>query len=280
MLLQFRDQRTRRNAEELCRLGARRGALQRIAQLEPFDGARGALRRFPQRSAEIESLAQAVVDACRGGDAEVGALDRVALAEDRGPLQRVLQLADVSRPVVFAQRGTGIAAELQSRLLEIAHQPLQEKVSQSIEVLLARAQRRKRDGKDVEPEKEIFTKPSALHLLGEVAVGRTDDPHICLQRDRATDPLESLLLEDAQNFRLHVERELADLVEEDRAAVGDLELAALPRRRSREGTLLVPEQLVFDERVGDRRAVDRDERTRMARRQLMDRAREELLPRT
>ena len=42
--------------------------------------------------------------------------------------------------------------------------------------------------------------------------------------------------------------ELADLVEKDRAAVGQLELAELPSRGAGERTLLVSEQLILDER--------------------------------
>ena len=53
--------------------------------------------------------------------------------------------------------------------------------------------------------------------------------------------------------------QLADLVEEERAAVGQLELPELARVRAGEGALLVAEQLGLDQGVGDRGAVDRHE---------------------
>ena len=49
----------------------------------------------------------------------------------------------------------------------------------------------------------------------------------------AAEPLELALLEDAQELRLQVERELADLVQEERAAVGELEPPDLAGRRPR-----------------------------------------------
>jgi hypothetical protein len=48
----------------------------------------------------------------------------------------------------------------------------------------------------------------------------------------AADPADDAVLERAQELGLHLERQLADLVEEHRAAGGGLEDAA-PRRRRR-----------------------------------------------
>ena len=53
---------------------------------------------------------------------------------------------------------------------------------------------------------------------------------------------------------------LADLVEEDRALVGRLELADLLLGRAGERALLVAEQLAFQQRLGQRGAVEADER--------------------
>src|SRR6185437_17060324 len=73
------------------------------------------------------------------------------------------------------------------------------------------------------------------------------------------------------------ERQLADLVEEEGAAVGGLEEADLLVARAREGAALVAEQLGFDELLGQRRAVDGDERLVGARPVEMQRACDQLL---
>src|SRR4029078_4900246 len=66
--------------------------------------------------------------------------------------------------------------------------------------------------------------------------------------------------ERAQELGLHGLGQLADLVEEQRAAVGLGEQAAARRRRAGERARRVAEQLAVGELVGDGRAVDRDER--------------------
>ena len=74
-------------------------------------------------------------------------------------------------------------------------------------------------------------------------------------------------------------RQLADLVEEQRAACGQLEAAALEPVGSREGATLVPEELRLDERLGQRRAVDGDEGTLGTPARIVDGARDQFLAR-
>ena len=67
----------------------------------------------------------------------------------------------------------------------------------------------------------------------QVAVRGGDEPHVDADRLDAADALELALLQRAQELHLHLDRDLADLVEEERAAVGELEAARLrgrPRR--------------------------------------------------
>ena len=74
--------------------------------------------------------------------------------------------------------------------------------------------------------------PARDELL-EVAVGRRDEANVDADRLDAADALELALLQRAQELHLHLDGDLADLVEEERAAVGELEapgLAASPRR--------------------------------------------------
>ncbi len=80
------------------------------------------------------------------------------------------------------------------------------------------------------------------------------DAHVDLERLRRAEPLELPALQHPQQLRLHLERQLADLVEEERAAVGDLEAAERALDGAGEGALLVAEQLALDER---RRAAPR-----------------------
>src|SRR5205807_1472378 len=86
-------------------------------------------------------------------------------------------------------------------------------------------------------------------------------------------------LQHAKQLRLGAERHLADLVQEDRALVGRLELADLLLGRPGEGAALVAEQLAFEQGLGDRGAVEADERSLAAWAGKVDGAGDQLLAR-
>ena len=111
----------------------------------------------------------------------------------------------------------------------------------------------------------------------EVLVGRGDQPHVDLDRLDAAQPLELALLDDAQQLDLDGEVHLADLVEQERAAVGALEPPLLARRGAGERPFLVAEELRFDERVRQGRAAHLDERLGRPLRVVVNRLRDQLL---
>jgi hypothetical protein len=92
--------------------------------------------------------------------------------------------------------------------------------------------------------------------FSQVPVGRGDDPHVGV-RGRAVraDRLDFSRFEEAEEERLHPEAHLADLVEEERAPVGELELARLVAIRAGEASFDVSEQLRLEERFGQPGAV-------------------------
>ena len=102
---------------------------------------------------------------------------------------------------------------------------------------------------DVEPVVEVFAELAFLGQPEQIAVGGGDDADVDLDGLRAADPLEPALLEHAQQLGLHGQGDLADLVEEDRAAVGHLEAALALADRAGESAFLVAEQLAFQQRL-------------------------------
>ena len=89
------------------------------------------------------------------------------------------------------------------------------------------------DRHDVQAVEEVLAEAAGAHLVAQVAVGRGDQAHVDVQRLGAADAVEAPFLDHAQQLGLRGERHLADLVEEQRAAVGELEAARLapaPRR--------------------------------------------------
>src|SRR5690349_15487467 len=104
-----------------------------------------------------------------------------------------------------------------------------------------------------------------------------DDAHVDRNLARAAYAADGLLLDGAQQAGLRLQAHLAQLVEQQRAAVGLLEAAAPHLRGAGEGTALVPEQLGLLQRLGDTRAVDGHERPAPARASGMNGAGDQLL---
>ena len=129
----------------------------------------------------------------------------------------------------------------------------------------ALAERWHDEGHAVEPEVQIAAEPALLDLALEVAVGGGDEPDIDRARPERAEALDRVLLEDTQQLHLDRRRELADFVEEHRAAVGALEQTDLGAARPGERALLVAEQLALEQALRQRRAVEREQRAGCAR---------------
>ena len=141
----------------------------------------------------------------------------------------------------------------------------------------ALAQRRHVNRDDGQAEIQILAEVALLDLLFEILVRRGDHPHVDVHRFRRAEPLDLPFLKHAQHLGLRLQAHVADFVEEDRAAVGLLELADLPLGRAGERSLLVAEQLRLDEVFGNRRAIHLHEPLAAARAVAMNRPRDELL---
>jgi hypothetical protein len=76
-------------------------------------------------------------------------------------------------------------------------------------------------------------------------------------------------LDDPQQFRLKGEREITDLIQEQRSAVGGFERAGFGHDRAGEGASLMTEEFAFHQCFSDRSAVDRNERACPTSTQLM-----------
>src|SRR5262249_22572881 len=111
----------------------------------------------------------------------------------------------------------------------------------------------------------------------EIPVGGGDQPHVDAMRLRAAEALELLFLEHAQQFRLQRERNIADLVEEQRAPVGHFEAANLLRDGAGKRAFLMAEQLAREKMGRNGRAFHLHERAAAARAERENGSRNDLL---
>src|SRR5207237_2045369 len=181
-------------------------------------------------------------------------------AEHDRLLDRMLELADVPLPLVSEQRPVRRGRERLRSAAEPGGGRAEEVLDQGRQVLGALAERREDDAHHVQPVVEVLTEGAGLHLGLEVLVGGGEHAHVDAERAVAAHALELALLEHAQDLGLGLERHVADLVEEEAAAVGHLELAFPRPDRAGEGALLVPEELALDQLPREGGAVPLDER--------------------
>src|ERR1043165_9944784 len=86
-----------------------------------------------------------------------------------------------------------------------------------------------------------------------------DQPYVGADRLVAADALECLLLEYSQHLGLSGWRHVANLIEEESAAVTLLELSDAAAVGAGEGALFVPEQLAFQQVLRDSSTIQRQE---------------------
>ena len=154
----------------------------------------------------------------------------------------------------------------------------QEMLDHQRDVVAALAQRRQRDLRDVQAEEQIAAELPLLDQArrdrGCVAVRmRTSTLRVRSLPTRRSSPSCST----RSSLPCIAGRHLADLVEEQRAAVGDLEQAARVALGAGERAAHVAEQRRLQQRLGDGGAVLADERAVAARAVRMDGARDQLL---
>src|SRR3954469_21289912 len=133
-------------------------------------------------------------------------------------------------------------------------------VRQQLRVADARAERRQAREQHLDTEQEIRSEAPVRDQLLEVLVGCRDDADVGAAIGERAERAIPLVLQEAQERRLPFWREGVDLVEEQRAPFGERDDAQRALARIGIGAALVAEQLVLDQRLRQRAAIDRNER--------------------
>src|SRR6267154_5957083 len=120
------------------------------------------------------------------------------------------------------------------------------------------AQRLQFDWHHVETVEQILPETALLHPLLQIAMGGRDDPDIDLLR-LAADWRHHALLEGAQDFGLHRQIHVANLVEKEGSAVGFAEGTLALGDGTGEGALDMTEELALEQIRRNCRAVERHE---------------------
>src|SRR5689334_127179 len=181
--------------------------------------------------------------------------DLGARVQDRESLDDVCQLTHVARPRIFTQQlqrvapptGLGLAGPLQKLLREV--------FNQLEDVVATLAQRWNCQRYYLQSEEQILAERSGSYRALQVVICRRDDSDIGLDDAVASDALDFLCFDRAQQLGLCVWSQIADFVQKQRAVMRQLEPTDSGLRRARKRTALVPEHLALHQIAWDRRAI-------------------------
>src|SRR5262249_10065564 len=190
---------------------------------------------------------------------EMMRLDALLGADNHQALDQVLQLADVAGPRITQEHLQRRLAQLLGPTAVGAAELAQEISRQSGQILDALAQRGHVKRNYVQPVEQVFPERPPGDLFLQFLVRGRDHPYVNGDGLVGAYGLEPLFFEDSQDFGLGLEAHVAHFVEEQRAAVGLLELAHLVFGGAREAPLDMTEELGFDQLFRDGRAVHLDE---------------------
>src|SRR5437870_7575903 len=257
---------------ETARGGALRGllleALADERELDPREDAGERLARHDRLG---------VADA--GG--QVMAADALPQADgEHQAMHLVGELAHVARPGVGLERPQRGAVEAAHRAALALLAAGEEVRRERRHVGHAVPERWHANGEYGEAVVEVEAEAPRRHLGLERAVGGRDDARAHAARAVGAHRLHLLVLEDAEQLRLHGRRRLADLVEENGALPRLLEEPVAVTLGAGEGPAHVAEELALEERLGEGGAVLHQERRLRARAAAVDGARQELLAST
>src|SRR5512139_2650615 len=121
---------------------------------------------------------------------------------------------------------------------------------QQPDVLQTVAQRRQLNRKDGQAVEQIAAKPTGFAVLLEIVIRCSDHAHVELAHLVFSDALDLLVLQHAQQLALELEGNLANLVEEDRPPVGQLESSSPVAHRPREGPSDMSKELALEQLTG------------------------------
>jgi hypothetical protein len=156
-------------------------------------------------------------------------------------LHDTLQFADVAWPRVTTEPVHRFRGDLSHVPSQFPAEATQVIIHKHRQVLATFTQRRQADREDAQSIVQIGPELSLLGKCFQITIRSYDDADICLDGFVPADSFESLILEQPKDFPLRGQRHVANLIQEDRAAVALLKLADAAAIGAGEGALLVPE---------------------------------------
>src|SRR6516162_11949347 len=139
----------------------------------------------------------------------------LAIAEDHRSLNHVLQLANVTGPIVRLKHFQSSLVYILDLLSDLARVALREVFHQHGDVLFAISQWWHIDGKNVQSVKQVAAEGSRVDGFFQVAIGVGDNTHVNGDGLIPAHTLKLALLQHTQQGNLRFGRKISDLVEKE-----------------------------------------------------------------
>ena len=137
----------------------------------------------------------------------------------------------------------------------------QEIIDQFRNIFRPIAQRRHGKRNDSQSIIQVFAKTAGGNFLLQIAIARGQHAHVNIYGIAGADALERFFLQHAQQFRLQRQIDLADFVEQNRAAIGQFKAAGPRAVGPGERAAFVAEQFAFHQLGRQDRAIQADQRS-------------------
>src|SRR5580704_13631785 len=219
-------------------------------KVKPF-GWKGGFAGGPRPGGQSWGIASYAV----GQDTE---RDLPAGLQRNGALHSVLELTNVSRPVVGLQTANHFRRQCLNGLFHRLTEPFEEMPCQEGYILAALPQCGDLDGNNAQAVVQVFAEAAFCNLFFKFLVGGGDNADIYVDFFGAADGPDFAFLEDAIEFHLHGQAHVANFVHKERAAMGSLEQPLAILVGARESAFHIAEEFRFQESLRKGTAIDGD----------------------
>lgn len=123
---------------------------------------------------------------------------RFSFAENHGPLDYILQLADVARPIISFEQIQGTSADVTDSLARLVRVAVNQVLGQQRNIVGALSKRRQSNREYTQAIVQILTKAALRHGRAQVSICGRQHPHI--RRDRLVSANDQMIPPQAEEF--------------------------------------------------------------------------------
>src|SRR6266478_9954158 len=157
-------------------------------------------------------------------------------------LDDILQFANVTRPGIRLKQFQASFVYPANVLSRFPRVTINEVLDQQGDIFSSLPERGNLNWKNVEPVKKVTSEHACSDSRLQVTIGSSNHANIRSDRSSSTDTFEFMFLQNTQESDLGLGWELADFVEEDRAAFSQFKAPYASLSCPREGAFLMAEQ--------------------------------------